>query len=168
MKPSATLETAGVSEIGRKSFSKSCTGFFFGKGVASIVFHIDGKRCSLKEALRSSVTGKATKSEYSFISHFGIWSGPDALLGLSLVSTFSTRLFVTCGMSRYSSKGRRGRGVGNRYILPMAPGKLYWWRARWQSWSFLIWQISDVWFCVVRKHFSLCLPSSREQHRKIA
>ena len=89
MKPSATLETAGVSEIGRRSFSKSCTGFFFGKGVASAVFHIDGKRCSLKEALRISITGKATKSEYSFRSQFGIWSGPDALLGLSLASTFA-------------------------------------------------------------------------------
>ena len=125
MKPSATLETAVASEIGRKSFSKICTCFFFGKGVTSAAFLIAGKRCSLTEALRISATGKATKSEYSFRSQFRIWSGSDALLWLSLASILSTRLSVTCGISD-DTKGRRGGGmvIG---ILPIAPGKLRWW-----------------------------------------
>ena len=91
--------------------------------MTSAVFLIEGKRCSLKEALRISVLGTSTRSEYSFRSQFRILTGPDALLGLSLTSNLSTRLSVTCGISGDSSKGKRGGGmvIG---ILPIAPGKL--------------------------------------------
>ena len=77
---SATLETQGVSEIGLKSFFRSSTGFFLGRGETSAIFQMVGNRCSRYDALRICVMGKARISEYSFKSQFGTFSGPDALL----------------------------------------------------------------------------------------
>ena len=77
---SATLETQGVSEIRLKSFFRSSTGFFLGRGGTSAIFQMVGNRCSRYDALRICVMGKARMSEYSFKSQFGTLSGPDALL----------------------------------------------------------------------------------------
>ena len=110
---SATLETQGASEIGLKSFFRSSTGFFLGRGGTSAIFQMVGNRCSRYDALRICVMGKARMSEYSFKSQFGTLSGPDALLWLRFAKTYWTRSSLTVKNLGVSSRGRWASGSCN-------------------------------------------------------
>ena len=80
---SAILDKSGVNDIGRRSLSTSFTGFCFGIGTSSIVFQDGNRRSSLKEQFRMSLTGSVRRLAFSFISHAGMPSGPEAFLELS-------------------------------------------------------------------------------------
>ena len=56
----------------------------------SAFFHEVGRRRSKKEEFKMSATGAANKSAFSFNTHEGIPSGPDALFVLSADSFLKT------------------------------------------------------------------------------
>ena len=87
--------------MGLRSFFKIFTGFFLGSGVTSANFHERGRCCSLNDALRILLTGRAIRSSYSRRSQLGILSGPHDLKGMSFGSIFQTRSSDT---SRNSGK----------------------------------------------------------------
>ena len=85
--------------MGLRSFFKIFTGFFLGSGVTSANFHERGRCCSLNDALRILLTGRAIRSAYSRRSQLGILSGPhDLKSNLHLVFC---RLFFKEEMSEF-------------------------------------------------------------------
>jgi hypothetical protein len=117
---SATLERAGVRDIGLRCLQISVTGFVFMIGTTSAVFHEAGSRCSLKLLLRIELTGWARTSAYSFNTQFGTPSGPEAFLGLSefdlnkvidsnRFSSLSRLLRVTAYVLRYINALKKKR-----------------------------------------------------------
>ena len=109
----STLETQDVSEISLKSFFRSSTGFFLGRGGTLAIFQMVGNRCSWYDALRIYVMGKARMSEYSFKSQFGMLSGPDALHWLRFAKTFWTGSLLTVKNLDVSSRGKWVSGLCN-------------------------------------------------------
>ena len=102
--------------MGLRSFFKIFTGFFLGSGVTSANFHERGRSCSLHDALRILLTGKAITSAYSRRSQLGILSGPHDLKGLSFDSIFQTRSSDTSRNSgELFSSARRVMGQDRRY-----------------------------------------------------
>ena len=76
--------------MGLRCLFTSLTGEVFGRGVMSAFFHEVGRRRSKKEEFKMSATGAANKSAFSFNTHEGIPSGPDALFVLSADSFLKT------------------------------------------------------------------------------
>ena len=71
---SATLERAGVRDIGRKCLQISITGFDFMIGSISAVFHGVGSCCSLKLLLRTlsfTISGGAARRNKWLQKHGG-------------------------------------------------------------------------------------------------
>lgn len=81
-KSSASLDKAGVSEIGLNCLLWLETGFSLGIGVMSACFHARGSFCSLYDALSWCVIGSARTSAYSLRIQLPMPSGPGALDGL--------------------------------------------------------------------------------------
>ena len=100
-------------EISLKSFFRSSTGFFLGRGGTLAIFQMVGNRCSWYDALRIYVMGKARMSEYSFKSQFGMLSGPDALHWLRFAKTFWTGSLLTVKNLDVSSRGKWVSGSCN-------------------------------------------------------
>ena len=92
-----SLDNTGVSEMGLKCLFTSKTGVCFGIGTTSTCLHGDGTFASDNEWLIISVTTGASRSAFSFNSHLGIFSGPDAFAGLSKESFLKTRNSVAKG-----------------------------------------------------------------------
>ena len=67
-KSSATLEIAGVKEIGRRCLVASTTGFCFVRGTTSASFQGAGSLCSLKLAFNIDVIGCTRISAYTHIA----------------------------------------------------------------------------------------------------
>ena len=87
---SATFDSAGVREIGRKCLFSSYTGTCFGIGTISAYFQDCGSRASANEQL-IQVTSGSNKSSFSLSSQDGIMSGPEDWAGFSAESFFSTK-----------------------------------------------------------------------------
>ena len=62
--------------------------------------------------------GRARMSEYSFKSHFGTLSVPDALLSLRLAKTFWTRSLLTVKNLGVSSRGKWASGISRAMESP--------------------------------------------------
>ena len=77
-----------MSEIDLRWELISVTGVCFGMGIISACFHDRGSLASAKEQLTISVTIGANKSAFSLNNHVGMWSGPEAFVGLSDKSFF--------------------------------------------------------------------------------
>ena len=108
-KSSASLDKAGVSEIGLKCLLMLETGFSLGIGVLSACFHARGSFCSSYEALSWCVIGSARTSEYSLRIQVPMPSGPCAVDGLRFFNFFNTesvsaKLVLRFGYSWISSR----------------------------------------------------------------
>ena len=80
-KSSATLSSAGVREMGRRCLLISSTGFTFGIGTTSAIFHASRSLFMAKLQLMIVEKGYAKISAYSYKSQLGISSGPATLRG---------------------------------------------------------------------------------------
>ena len=89
-KSSASLDKAGVSDIGLKCLPMLETGFFLGIGVMLACFHARDSSCPFYEALSWCVIGSARTSAYSLRIQLPIPLGPGALDGLRFFNFFNT------------------------------------------------------------------------------
>ena len=98
MKCSATLESAGVRDIGLKSVVKSSIFAFLGNGTTFAYFHILGRDPSAIDELIIILTGRAILYENSRIIQLGILSGPpafDVFMDLRSTAVSSGEIFGT-------------------------------------------------------------------------
>ena len=108
-KSSASLDKAGISEIGLKFLLMLETGFFLGIGVMSACFHTRGSFCSLYDVLSWCVIGSVRTSAYSLRIQLLMLPGPGALDGLRFFNFFNTesvsaKLVLRFGYSWISSR----------------------------------------------------------------
>lgn len=108
-KSSASLDKAGVSEIGLKCLLMLETGFFLGIGVMSACFHARNSFCPFYEALSWCVIGSARTLAYSLRIQLPMLSGPGALDVLRFFNFFNTesvsaKLVLRFGYSWISSR----------------------------------------------------------------
>ena len=92
---SPTLDNTGVSEMDLRCLFTSKTNVCFGKRRTLACFQDDVTFASVNERLMIPVTTGVSRSAFSFNSHVGMLSGPDAFAGLSEESFLKTQNSVT-------------------------------------------------------------------------
>ena len=103
--------------MGLRCLFTSKTGVCFEIATTSACFHVVGTFASDNERLMISVTNGASRSAFSFNSHVGMLSGPDAFLGLSEESFLKTQNSIAKGRVLMSACGSSLDTSGEKILI---------------------------------------------------